>query len=958
VSDYVYAQIWDAERGTELLRSRCHFNVRFAEFAPDGESFIAGAADGQYFRWNARTGETLAAGRHGHNPLQATHSPDGDRLAVAAADGAVRLFEARTFQLMAERFHHDAGARSAAWSPDGLRLGTGGDDRTARIWNLATGKAISRPFRFPSWVRDGRFTADGRGFFAHSDWCMAAIVDTDDGRAHPLHLGRRAILTGGKCSNDGTKVALGWSDGVVEWRDPRTGTPLGKVEALRSPIRTVELSADGRRLMALDEVNMVHVVDTASRQIQSRFRIPDADVIAAHLSPDGSRVITTSAEGRAILWDASDGRLVATLRRDPFPVVEGVFSANGEWVVTIGIDSRSIVSESATGRTVGVPFWNTEHHGVQFSPDGSRVLTAGAMNVARVFDWRTGNETTSQMRHENQIRSARFSRDGRRIVTASTDRTVRVWNADTGQILIPPIQHPAAVNFAEFDPTGRRLVTACADGVARLFDATTGMALSEPLRGGTDMATAYFDFDGTHVLTIPRFGQSAQVWDVPEIRTREALRLSRLAESIVQLRQTDAGIIEHVETMASSDFRRELATAEPGDPIVAWADWFFADRRTRMTTPWSGVPVRTWMEQILAVGSWEALREAAQFQPDQPEVLAGLARYTIDHNPGKNTRPVEEADWLSRQAIRSGPSNALAVAARATWLIRRNRDEEALRLLEALPESARTHGLYWLDLGHAYQRAGRHEEAVRALSRAVEMFPNSKPADEGGLKWSLIPRSVSLRALGRVEEGARDFNQAWHVAPRDSAATPRHVNLDRFYNHALDQDLANEAGHTWAAVPYGLVTLSGVTFDLRGIVGTYCPKVGPPTGNRTGPIPVGLKGRRIHFLHMLTTPADDGATNGAYVMHYADGRRATLPLIREENIDGPWWPEWRPRKLGTNCIVAWSGATRYVKLRDHSQWLYRTTWENPTPDVEITHLEVVSYTPDTWLALFGVTVNP
>jgi len=71
-----------------------------------------------------------------------------------------------------------------------------------------------------------------------------------------------------------------------------------------------------------------------------------------------------------------------------------------------------------------------------FSPDGKRVLTAGADATARTYDAATGTELAVLRGHESDVVSAAFSANGW-IVTTSTDRSVRLWTAfGTPQALI------------------------------------------------------------------------------------------------------------------------------------------------------------------------------------------------------------------------------------------------------------------------------------------------------------------------------------------------------------------------------------------------------------------------------------------------------------------------------------------------------------------------------------------
>ena len=148
----------------------------------------------------------------------------------------------------------------------------------------------------------------------------------------------------------------------------------------------------------------------------------------------------------------------------------------------------------------------------QFSPDGTRVVTASEDKTARVWDAHTGKALSEPLRHEDAVLSAQFSPDGTRVVTASGDRTARVWDAHTGKALSEPMRHEDAVKSAQFSPDGTRVVTASEDKTARVWDARTGKALSEPLRHEVGVNSAQFSPDGTRVVTASN-DATARVWD-------------------------------------------------------------------------------------------------------------------------------------------------------------------------------------------------------------------------------------------------------------------------------------------------------------------------------------------------------------------------------------------------------------------------------------------------------------
>jgi hypothetical protein len=128
-----------------------------------------------------------------------------------------------------------------------------------------------------------------------------------------------------------------------------------------------------------------------------------------------------------------------------------------------------------TGAALGELLWHEDWiQSVQFSPDGTRVVTVGS-DIARLWDTRTGAALGEPLRHESAVNSARFSPDGARVVTASRDNTVRLWDARTGAALGEPLRHESAVNSAQFSSDGTRVVTASRDGTARLWDVNSNL---------------------------------------------------------------------------------------------------------------------------------------------------------------------------------------------------------------------------------------------------------------------------------------------------------------------------------------------------------------------------------------------------------------------------------------------------------------------------------------------------
>ena len=95
-------------------------------------------------------------------------------------------------------------------------------------------------------------------------------------------------------------------------------------------------------------------------------------------------------------------------------------------------------------------------------------------------------------------------------------------------------------------------------------------------------------------------------------------------------------------------------------------------------------------------------------------------------------------------------------------------------------------------------------------------------------------------------------------------------------------------------------------------------------------IPLGFKLDGLSFLHTTAWGAQE--PTGLYQIQYADGSKAEIILVENENIFG-WTrtPAEFPRERGTRSRIAWTGSTGLFPLICVSQML----WVNPKPDVAV-----------------------
>ncbi|MGY2116594.1 nSTAND1 domain-containing NTPase [Nocardia gipuzkoensis] len=236
------------------------------------------------------------------------------------------------------------------------------------------------------------------------------------------------------------------------------------------------------------------------------------EILAAHALAPSSRTATALIDARYAR------RHLHHIIQTRTEILDVDFSPDGTRIVSGSRNGTSSVWDTVTGQPVGEPF--TGHTNavtsVDFSPDGTRIVSGSSDHSVRIRDAATGHPLGAPLTgHTDAVVSVDLSPDGTRIVSGSNDGTLRLWDTATGRPVGEPLTgHTRGVRSVAFSPDGTRIVSGGVDASLRLWDSATGQAVGESLVGDrpVGMTSVAFSPDGTRIVSGSPDG-TLRLWD-------------------------------------------------------------------------------------------------------------------------------------------------------------------------------------------------------------------------------------------------------------------------------------------------------------------------------------------------------------------------------------------------------------------------------------------------------------
>lgn len=491
-------KIWDRQTNTLKMTLTGHKEqITDIAFGPDNKLIATASFDKTVKLWDLETGKELRTLEGNEDRVyRVRFSPDGSKIATAGGDWSIRIYETETGkQLKSYTDQHNTIVTSVAWHTSGILIASASYDKTVKLLAI-DGSAEPKTLKSHSGgVSDVIFVPGGSALLSASfDQSVKEWETGGSNRVRRTYSGHKQGVTRLAVHPSGSTFATVSNDMTVKiWN--RSGNVLRTITDHTATPTDLAYTSAGEVLYTASEDGTVRGWPIASPQRAAFYQRP-VGASSIGWQPKGKNIAVSSINRKVSLWDSETfkkkdlyyGKGIQRIRWSRDGLLLSILASEDGVVIWRAKDSKNI-------RTIKPQDEDDLFQDMDFSPDGSQVVTASKDTTVRIWGTNSGKLDDILKGHDHPVTRVRFHPEGKIIASSDDKGTMKLWKVEDGNTIKSWEAHKTTINAIGFEPTGKWLVTASTDGTVKIWGGSDGTMQQELCVGGSAVAVA-FDPEG------------------------------------------------------------------------------------------------------------------------------------------------------------------------------------------------------------------------------------------------------------------------------------------------------------------------------------------------------------------------------------------------------------------------------------------------------------------------------
>ncbi|KAG1731856.1 WD40-repeat-containing domain protein [Suillus paluster] len=256
--------------------------------------------------------------------------------------------------------------------------------------------------------------------------------------------------------------------------DLKTGIVLKKMEGHRVGVDGLVVSRDGQMIASGDDDGMLIAWHRETGESLTQAIKAHSNIIwALDFSPDGTVLATGSDDETTKLWSTKTWQIQGNPIKCSAMVLCVWYLPSGELLAVATSSNIEIYNPGTSQRISTVKGHTGDNLSLVWTPDGTRLLSAGDDNDPNIREWNTstwkqvGDPWTG---HTDCILAIAIHPAGTHLTSASTDKHVRLWRLSDRQT-IAIFKHSNGPSCVTFSMDGKHILSGGQDKVISEWEA-------------------------------------------------------------------------------------------------------------------------------------------------------------------------------------------------------------------------------------------------------------------------------------------------------------------------------------------------------------------------------------------------------------------------------------------------------------------------------------------------------